>query len=337
MSLAPQRPNYVLVWIGIIMLTFSMVGQWFLAPGSNSPADFVGSTRSSLDFEDSANLPIPQNLAGNTSPLRALVAEDSFDQMVPLHGEEISFDEISFANQEDFLGPDTIHLFPKEAVDFNTEPAKSPESGELSQGLIPEIPSVEDMPEQLHSFRNLPLQESNLSRKQKAKRRYQDNNQGQGNYNSSFENRGLGRSSEQRTQSDRIVLVKTKIISSGGGKVAVSFLLNHPKASGQFLDRLQKLDGEDSKLAQMAETYLAAMEEVIREDASDQADYDSKLHAKKKLALKRLAQMKAKVRENLRQRPGGIELLAELSPSQLEALLQKLSAQNPKFRALVNS
>lgn len=331
MSLAPQRPNYVLLWIGIVMLTFSVVGQWLLGSGFSTPADLVGSPRSSMDYEDPSILPVH----GTTDlPLsKALSAEDIFDQMVPLRAEEVFLDGFSLANQEVSIEPAKWLLFPAETVELDPEASDLSGQGDQVQGLVSEqLPPAEPQ-QQLHRSKLRPTLDSGLSRRQKAKERFQDD----GQYNSSFRNQGLGRSGKQRAGSDRLIVVKSQFTQRAHGKIAVRFFLNQPKA----LNRIQDLDKENSQLALMAEAYLEAMREAILEDDSEGDsegdDANSEELSQKKMALKNLALMESKIHERLHQRPGGIELLAELSPKQLEALLQKLSAQDPRFRALVNS
>lgn len=333
MSLATQRPNYVLIWIGIVMLTFSVMGQWLLDSGFTTPAGLVGSTRSSMDYEDSSILPGHATTATNPASSTALSAEDLFDQMIPLYEEEVSWDGFSLANQEVSIEPAKWTLFPAEAVELDPEALDRSAQGDQIQGLVPEqLPPAEPR-QQLHRNKLLTTPDSDLSRRQKAKERFQDD----GQYNSSIRNRGLGRSGKQRSGSDRLILVKSKFTQRGHGKIAVRFFLNQPMASQKALDRIQGLDEESSQLALIAEAYLEAMREVILEDDSEGDDANSEELSQKMMALKNLAQMKSKIRERLHQHPGGIELLAELSPEQLEALLQKLSAQDPRFRALVNS
>ncbi|MDA0666179.1 MAG: hypothetical protein O3A95_01190 [Planctomycetota bacterium] len=333
MSLAPQRPNYVLIWIGIVMFTFSMVGNWVLDSSSSKTSNIIGSTRSNMDYEDSALLPVHGNMVSNPPYSTALAAEDTFDQMVPLFEEEISLKENSLANQEIPLGPLEWTLLPIEAVELEQEAAERTEQEDRNPGLVSEkLPSAEPQG-QLHSYRVRQTQDSALNQRQKTTDRFQNQTQ----YDSTSRNLGLAGKGKPKLGSDRSILVKSVFTPRDHGKIAVRFFLEHPAASGQALDRLPGLGEESTRLALMAETYFAAMEEVILEDDSAENDADSEELRHKRIALKRLAEMKSKIRERLQQRLGGIELLAELSPEQLEALLQKLSAQDPRFRALVNS
>ena len=333
MSLTTQRPNYVLVWIGIVMLTFSLVGQSFLDSGpvaSPNSADFA---RFSKSKKDVANGFSSTASGSSLASAAAIAGEDAFDQLVPLRGEEIALEGISLTNHEISMGPEVWSPFSAEAVELELGGSKTGDPNGIYQGIISEGTHSNEPQKQLHAFNVRQVQESRLSRKQKA----QNGSQGNGQYNSTAKGSSLkGLNRKKKGDSGPLVVVKSKFTSKPNGRVAVRFFLKHPNASDQAKNRVENLsEAENTRLARLAESYLAAMEEVVVNDHSNDDDLEQQAH--KQLALQRIAQMKSKIREHIRQRPGGIELLAELSPNQLEALMQKLSAQNPKFRALVSS
>lgn len=334
MSLTPQRPNYVLIWIGIVMLTFSMAGNWILDSSARPTSNLVGSTRSSLDYEDSAIL--PKGFSNHVDLLSAdpLAVEDVFDQMVPLRDDEYFVEELSLAKQENILEPGAWQPFPMETVSEASKPFEDSPQEAIALGIKPQD-SVSSQPEQqLHAFQ----QERGLSRKQKTAARWIENDQ----YNSSWKGDQHGRAGKSgkngKGRMGRSILVKSSFTPKGHGRIAVRFFLGNPERMGFPHNRLAMLQGEgNERLAQLTEEYLEAMEEVLREDLDTDPDSGQDAEVRNRTELQRLGQMKAKLRERLMQRPGGIELIAELSPKQLEALFQKLSAQNPKFRALVSS
>jgi len=335
MSLPTQRPNYVLVWIGIVMLTFSMAGNWILDSSGQAATNLVDSTRSTLDYEDSAILPGASTSMQNLMATDALAKEDAFDQMIPLRQDESLVDGIPLAQHDQDYGPTVWQPFQMESVKEGPEPGKDSEQGIVTLRLAPEESALSQPEQDFHAFKP----KRKLSRKQKAAAGWEQN----GQYNSEWKGDHFGHASKSgkggKGRGTRSILVKSSFTPKGPGRIAVRFFLGQEGNQERLQNRLELLqDGESARLAHLAEQYLNVLEEVLSEDQDDANGAAGRDSSKlRKQELGRLAQMKSKLRERLMQRPGGIELVAELSPSQLEALLQKLSAQNPKFRALVSS
>ncbi|MFK5955853.1 MAG: hypothetical protein QM477_05340 [Planctomycetota bacterium] len=330
MSLPSQRPNYVLVWIGIVMLTFSMAGNWLLESPSFPSTNLADSARLSIVYEDSAFLPPVDSAQEDLVPKIPQEVENVFDQQIPVRRDEYFLKDQTLAKHEVDLGPpiwETGRLSldsQPELLEITINDAVIPR-----KGISPVHDGLGLGEEQWQSFRSKALPATApRNRKQKAADAWD-----QGQYNSSWSNRkGFANRGKKGAGKNREIFIQTHFRPAPNGRIAASFFLARPHIQG----RIEFLQGnQDAMLAQRAEQYLDALEAVIRESQENASEQGAQ--SQKREQLEQIRQMKAKLLEHLRQRPGGIELVAELSQIQLEAFMQKLSAQNPRFRALLKS
>ena len=318
MSLAPQRPNFVLIWIGIVMLTFSVGGKWLLDLASGISSTAENQARLYLDTEDFSILPdFPLPSTGDLALLPAPM-EAVFDQLVPL--------------REDPTLPDDLLAGLKgheESVLAGVLAAKSsakvtPEAAEetLDPGLV--HPIEEDQPEQ-QKFHALHLAQTLQGE------RHDGNARSSTEWHPSRGGNDAGRlavAARKAKGSGKDVVVKTTLVPLAKGRVSIHFLLTHAQSLKPNQGRVEGLLSErrdlDPHLALRAAEILHALEEVVEADESSLEE-----------ERERIRRMQKKLLQYLQQRPGGVELMAELSPRQLEQLLQKLSVRNPEFRALL--
>lgn len=333
MSLSPQRPNFILIWIGIIMLTFSVAGDWMFGPKvlrTTDSGDFATRTEA---FEDSANGILGSlDLPGLAEPMPVYL-EQAYDQSVPLVETRPWDAERSLAEAGILTEPAEriSEEQPQESSTLKTAPLPPATEFAGESGLVqPEKdPGVDPVP-QHHSF-----QEAALRKRQKGMKSRPWSEHGQ--YNLVHGGSGSHASAVARKvkeiadRSGKEVLIRTTVIPIAKDRLMVRFGLENPEWVGQAKDKLsERPEIAERLLAKRSKDLLASMEEVLEE----QPTADEEAERKKREKLKR---MKAKLTTHLGQRPGGLELVAELSPAQLEALMKKLSARNPRLRALMDA
>jgi len=312
------------------MLTFSMAGNWLLESPSSPSTNLADSARLSIVYEDSAFLPLVDPAQGELVRKAPQEIENVFDQQIPVRRDKDFLKDQALAKHESILGPPTwktgkLSLDSQpEILEISTNDAAIPIKGisAVQDGLL----SGE---EQWQSFRSKALPASApRNRKQKAADAWD-----QGQYNSSWSDRkGFANRGKKGAGKNREIFIQTHFRPAPNGRIAASFFLTRSHGQG-LIDFLQ--GDKDTMLAQRAEQYLEALESVISESQENASEQGAE--SRKREQLEQIRQLKAKLLEQLRQHPGGIELVAELSQKQLEALMQKLSAQNPRFRALLKS
>ena len=314
------------------MLTFSVVGNWLLGPSvvrSRDSGDFA--TQSRL-LKDSANSILGgPALPGLENP-RPIFLDQAFDQVIPL--KEPGSHHIESILAEAGLLPETTLVIPQVAGPGDvSEAGHGPIPAENTVegiGLVQneEETGVERQPEH-HSF-----QEATYRKRKKATKTSHWRDSGQyhathGGGGSDFgaaarKLKGLGKGKGKE------ILVRTTLMPLAKDRILVRFSLQNPEwESEKILDRIKGHRSEaEQRLAARSRDLLQSLEEVLDEEPSEEEDRDREKRAK-------FQRMKAKLATHLQQRPGGLELMAELSPAQLEALLKKLSARNPGLRALI--
>lgn len=326
MSLAPQRPNFVLVWIGIILLTFSLISN-FLAK-SATDADFTAGGRAgvarSLILEDSRPLP------NFFTPESRLAEEASFEP------QESQLEPFSLPFENQILAPlakDDISSTLEESVVFPVELLEPAVEEKLRSadrvGVGTKLPSPASSNHSLEQNTTSRFNESSL---------VDGSSSGSGDslkstYGGSGRNLNLGQQRLRKAleTSGPGVAVKAKLMkASNRNTVIVSFFVSHPNATEKLQSRLRGRELSPKVIA-MAREYMRAVAETHRSESEE--DFELEEDAQNELEESAL---RRELIRKLRQRPGGIEIIAEMTPAQLRELANKLDARSHKLRALVN-
>ncbi|MHC4380004.1 MAG: hypothetical protein ACYSU1_02805 [Planctomycetota bacterium] len=326
MSLAPQRPNFVLIWIGVVMLTFSLAGKWILLEPKGAKKQMITS-----DLAEAGEPAI--NQASPTSGLLSgsLNAARSSGHDFPEATTDPQMDEIlpegwDFAGVEDFVRPEGIPEVLDEILNPTSQDAEKEEI--LGTALLPEPHGTQpDIQEVHHAL--LPVESSS---KKTKKSHLVDS----GKLDSRWRGGRYGRQGGARMGGGggkgQDVLVRTTVEQSGKGRLLVRFYLTNPEgAYDNLADLIGRNEGADAQMLRHANEILFSMEQAVGE-TDEPADSENDADRAER---KRLKNMQKKLVQHLSQRPGGVELVAELSPAQLDALMHKLSARSPKLRALM--
>jgi hypothetical protein len=333
MSFAPQRPNFVLVWIGIVLLTFSFLSN-FLAGGGGikgSPPEGRMGRTSDYVVDDTLTLPA---LSGSTK----VIAEESGFRLVsdplaldPHQFEGDLYPPLADQQQSDFSqdGLDLPLEFPVELL----EGAKESVPPAVVRGV-----GIDEQPEASgpnHAVRPAVhragphVQATTATANTEGS---QQNSMYGGNR--SHLSSAAGKASKNQDHPDFGANVKARVLASNQrGMVLVSFMLNNP--DGQNLLRNQFNSGQvDPKLLAKARNLVQAVHEVDEELAEDDSEQAADQERTKQERVDNMR--RRELTRMLRLHPGGIEIIAEMTPKQLRALANKLDARSPKLRALLN-
>ncbi|MCP4093161.1 MAG: hypothetical protein GY747_06895 [Planctomycetes bacterium] len=330
MSLAPQRPNFVLVWIGIVLLTLSFLSN-FLAGGDGmqglAPEGRVGHVANYV-VDDSLTLP-------DLSEGAEVIAEESGFRIVsdPLAMEPHQLDGDFFPpmadQKEAIFGPDGL----KKPVDFPVELLEEADKEDLpsvvkgvrvhegaedsgiNHALRPAVgdPGQQGQPTEATASSDRPHQNSMYG--------------GSGGHLSS----ALGKFKKNQDRPGFGAKVKARILGSNkGGRILVSFMIDNPNGKDLLPSQLAKKD-LSPRLVAKARNLLEAVENLDEESDSEESveEQHSKREWIENARRRELTRM-------LRLHPGGIEIIAEMTPAQLRALANKLDARSPRLRALLN-
>jgi hypothetical protein len=329
MSLAPQRPNFVLVWIGIILLTFSLISNFLAKPATNADSTAGGraGVARSLVLEEESPLPGFQN--AESALTQKVNSEQRNEQLIPF--------SLPFVNEvQSPLAKDGMATTLEDRVDFPVELLEPAVRFEEQLRSAEGVGIGGSVPTPVSSNHSL---QSPTSHKGSQSHDGAGANSGvAGSLKSTYG--GFGRDLQLGKHGLRGVLdthgpgvaVKTKLVkSSNHNTVIVSFFVSHPNAS----DKLQNhLEGRslNPKIVAMAREYMQAVqdtqesesEEDLETQENSQNEFEDAPSLRRELMLK------------LRQLPGGLEIIAEMTPAQLRELANKLDARSQKLRALVN-
>lgn len=323
MSLSPQRPNYVLIWIGVVMLTFSLAGKWLMLEPKGATVRFSTSDVAEAGgpfFDevtgamDSRIYPDGTRVADLTAlpPSPAVLSEDE--------APPIDWD---FAGAETLLVDEHgLPLTPEELERLEREAqAEVAEIGSSSlvdpHGTQPDAQSVH------HAFNH--VESEGPSKRSKAKNRLRDSGKLEAFWAGG---RGLGAKGFRRRPSPPDgVGVRTTITPMAKDRLLVRFHLHGLQGPQQDLaDRLaEERQDLDPQMLRRASELLSALDSVVdpeQAEDEDQADADRRERL-------RLERMQGRLVQHLKQRPGGVELVAELSPDQLRSLLHKIQRTKP--------
>lgn len=334
MSLAPQRPNFVLVWIGIVLLTFSFLSN-FLAGSSGikgSPSEGRIGRAGSTVIDDS------MTLLGLSDTAKVIAEESGFrlvSDPLALEPHELVGDfnpPLADQHQTDFSADG------REApLDFPLELLEEAEEGELSAA----VGGVEFNKQPETSGPNHALRPAvgNTNFKVKAaeaaatnsNRSHQNSMYGGAGH---FLASGLGKAAKGKDGPKFGANVRARIVGSGqSGTILVSFLINNPDGSALLHNKLGRRN-VDPRLVAQARNLVEAVEEVEEELEEDDDQQEAR---RKQGILERVDNMRRReLTRMLRLHPGGLEIIAEMTPEQLRALANKLDARSPKLRALMN-
>ena len=325
MSLAPQRPNFVLVWIGVILLTFSLLSN-FLAEssaGADSTAGGRAGVTHNLILEDFR--PLPRFFSPASALEENASTEPQENQLAPYSRPFREGLDAPFASQPESIGME-------EGVDFPVE-LLEPAAGE-------ELRLAESIGGGVQQPRS---DSSNHALRQESSTRANElgpvagASSGAGSLKATYggsgsdRNRGLHSLRAALETSGPGVSVKAKVLkTSNRNTVLVSFFVSHPNAEENLKSRL---DGREisPKVKAMAREYMKAVQDTEPEDSED--DIESEEDSQEEFDR---SSLRRELIRKLRQRPGGLEIIAEMTPAQLRELANKLDARSAKLRALMN-
>ncbi len=293
------------------MLFFSFAGNWILGPANPSePASNQAHVR--LEFSDT----LPMSIAGHgvlDSALRPVAFHEGFDALVPIDvaPQSTQVNAPWVAAQKESTAPS-----PTTPLPMQTPPVVDllPAALYLTP-LQAEDPALAPTPHQA-------LKPSKKGRKGLAKERVQAGNQ---HWNSSWDGPRHGQTSKQSKggKPGKGIVVRTTMRPIGNNRVVVRLFLNHLPSLVENKDLRQKMRANEV-LAQKAQEVLSDLREVVAVD--DQASAEEKEMAAQQ--ERQWQGLRQHLLQSLRQRPGGLELMAELTPKQVEELLQKLNARS---------
>jgi len=318
MSLAPQRPNFVLVWIGIILLTFSFISNFLGSPSNEETSALDGRIGlSGIDiFDHPANLPAEFN---SDTAFRAAVASSLSTEPA-----EVDFHPIPGEATNSLAAEATQEIEGAEQIEFEDEllvPAEEP--GALSTTGGSALPEQPDSAPNNHSLRSSTA--SNQSSGNSS------GNSSGGSYQSGFGGSNLahaGGALRRAIKSDPSVEVVTKIAkgSSKRGTLIVSFMLKHPVAAERLQGQAQGLE-MSPKVAAKARQYMKSMAAAsLEEEVETEGEHSSEASGQSRARKRDLIRM-------LRLHPGGIEIIAEMTPAHIRELANKLDARSQRPRA----
>lgn len=331
MSFAPQRPNFVLVWIGIVLLTFSFLSNFLAGGGGIKGSSAEGRVHRAGDIVVNDSLTLPA-----LSDAAEVIAEESGFRIVsdPLAMEphELNgdfFPPLADQEQADFT-VDGLELpldFPLEVL----EEAQEEDLPAVVKGVGIHEPEGSSGPN--HALRPAvgnPASSVTVSEASTTASNSSRQDSMFGGYGSHLSSAaGKAKRNQDRPQFGKNV--KARILSSNrSGTVVVSFLLDHPDGKNRVRKQLQDRELNPRLVAQ-ARDFVQAMDEVEDEVQDEQAAEDQRTKLDRIDNDRRRELMRM-----LRLHPGGVEIIAEMTPQQLRALANKLDARSPKLRALVN-
>jgi len=322
MSLAPQRPNFVLVWIGIILLTFSFLSNFFAgasSKGDNLAIGWSGKSEKLISAPD-ATLPI------FFSPTTDLL--DSAE--LSLSGEVTPLDFLSdFGNRDIPLAKQAVSppqdteslIFPVELL----EPAVAQElDAAVATKSLPLPPSTPVQNHALRHFAGAGVGSSGSGNHAPSAPQSQQANFSGTNL-SLHELNGKLQGLAQEGGSG--VRIKAKLESvEQSNTVLVRFFLSQPRATAP-LTELRSAAKINPELLTEAKKYMRVVLEATAEEL--ETDPNSEPEMTKAILRRDLIRL-------LRLHPGGLEIIAEMTPAQLRELAYKLDARSQGLRALGN-
>jgi|FLOH01.1.fsa_nt_gi hypothetical protein len=319
MSLAPQRPNFVLVWIGIILLTFSFLSNFFA--GATSKGDKLAIGR---DGKGEEMVPAPSDaLPTPITPASHLVGSTNFlmgDEVPPLDFlNDFGNVEFPLAKQAGSAKKSDQPTFPVELL----EPAVAQELDAASATKV--LPLPPSTPVQNHALRKVaatgarPTHGGHLapSAPQAQQANYLDTDLSLHNWNGKLQGLAPG--------GDSGVQIKAKLESvKQGNTVVVRFFFSQPSAATP-LSNARSAVKTNPELLTVAHKYMRVVEEATAEE-----DPATALSSQSEIVK---AAMRRDVIRLLRLHPGGLEIIAEMTPAQLRELADKLDARGAWLRA----
>lgn len=311
------------------MLTFSLAGKWMMEEPAGAKKHLITS-----DIAE-AGKPFFSNpsgskglLSGNITPPGSTfqnLPETSSDS----RGLEILPEVWDLAGTEDFTRTEGI---PETLEEILTPTSQETEAEDLvdTAGLVPPAGTQPELQEVHHALR--PVEAFTPTAKKSKKSQLRDS----GKLDSHWAGNPYGRRRGARTGGPaghgQDVLVRTTVEPSAKGRLLVRFVLSNSGGAFGNLNDLLSADSQlDAQLAHRAAELLRTMDEAV-EESSEETDTEVDRDREER---ERLQKMQRKLVQHLRQRPGGLELVAELTPDQLDILMHKLSARNMKLRALI--
>ena len=326
MSLAPQRPNFVLVWIGIILLTFSLISNFLATAETTADSTASGRTEAarSLLLEDHQILPAFFN--PGTALAEKATLEQREKQLAPYSLPfETDFEAPLAKDGESSAKMEKVH-FPVELLEpAATEDLRSAEQ----QGVGTKLPVSETTNHSLHQ---------NSSARSNSAQGFAGTASGGGTLQSTYGGSDRNLSEGQQSLRDALetsgpgVRVKAQIVkASKQNTVIVRFLVSHPNAAQNLKNGLEGREISPKVMA-MAREYMHAVQDTDQE-LSEEEDLDSEGSTENQHFD---GSRRRELIRKLRQRQGGLEIIAEMTPAQLRELANKLDARSHKLRALVN-
>jgi hypothetical protein len=329
MSLAPQRPNFVLVWIGIVLLTFSFISN-FLAGGSDnesSTADGRATLGDHLVLEDASTLPGLGFTSSTEADAVAAPALFEMDKSDPRVLDDDHDTPLADNGSADATTGDQDVEFPLELKEVAEQPELEAEETAIG-GLTPVAP-MHSQGVQTKAVE--PASERGVNRAGKPSvRRGKTFQATYGGPNAQM-GRSLAKTAKGFDKPGLGIQVKTKLTESGhSGTVIVSFLLSHPQTGQNLRDRLDTQE-IDPKIRAAARALIRDVQQADQDAVDAEAEEDRE----EDLADSEAASERRDLLRMLRLHPGAIEIIAELTPAQLQELANKFGARSQKLRALV--
>lgn len=310
MSPSTQRPSFVLIWIGIILLTFSFI------------SDFLADARSeTLATATPGNLVLPGLLLEDGPSLPGLPA----DQDLGLRAyEPLDLSEAGLRGQKLPPSADTLladleshpDSSTPEAVEFPVET----EDGQVASSPLERAPSTSGAVA-------IPSSTSSSSQERPALHSPVRSTLSEDPAPTTQGSRTSGNEREYRIQRSDLGRLKATLVDSPNpGRTIIRLRLENPDRVEEVLDRLAP-NRDRRQLLAKAKEILEDLEEVQEQDEEQRSGLEVDGGSDSQDAkLRRWNRSQLVVK--LQRTPRGLELLAEMSVEQMDQFLKRLNARS---------
>jgi len=330
MNSLPRRPNFVLAWIVVVVAAFSFLTDAVLSPQDSEAADRIASSRVGARLEQPANSSAADRESPLASPAGRNLRGPAGSPIFPVGWDLPPTLNPDLLGESGMLPLASDKQFPIVGGEGTPSANENQEvSGEELPGAtalvpLPPTPVSSGQPD-FHRWNPAPYQlEQGVASSAihgHQNQGFQDGRQQESGRTAWKEHMQLRKMPNGRIS--LLIRLEGHFGNRSAGQWASNFLASHQGDGEENPESDERAGDKKRQLVQAVQPLLPALRRAAVRAEQTSAEFGNQ------------EQLRAKMKSWLRQRPGGVELVAELDLPALERLASELGPRYPQLLALL--